>query len=214
MSNRAITILAGATLLVGVLIGRATADPGDTPAAKPKQITGQALDPKAYPRTKAGAATAAQAYNDALLGRVGLMSPEERRAVVGAVSSDAMRGPIAKTVEEAAQAYVKLYDLPKDREQVVSRVAPLGYRVLSFTKDSARVEIWSTGVFGKPGVGHGIISLFDTGALDLAWERGAWRLAGIPQDGDTPTPVADNPQASTDLLNATKDLQEFSHAAR
>jgi hypothetical protein len=213
MSNKAAAILAGTAVLVGVLIGRASADTSGGNSPKPKQITAQALDPKAYPRTKAGAATAAQAYDEVIV-RAGLMTSEERRAVVGAISSDAMRDQIAKSAEEGAQVAVKLFDLPKDQAQVVDRVAPLGYRVLSFTKDSARVEIWSTGVVGKPGVGHGITSQFNTTTFDLAWERGAWRLAGTPQSKDGPAPVADNPEVSTQLLDAVKDLQEFSHAAR
>jgi hypothetical protein len=213
MSNKAVTILAGATLLVGVLIGRASASDGGSSAPKPKPVTGQALDPTAYPRTKAGAATAAQAYDEFIV-RAGFMTPDQRRAVVDAISSNAMRDQIAKSAEEGAQVYVKLFDLPKDQAQVVSRVAPLGWRIVSFTKDSARVDIWSTGVFGKPGVGHGITSQFNTTTFDLAWERGAWRLAGTPQGKDGPTPVADNPEGATELITAVKDLQEFTHVAR
>ncbi|MGH9008633.1 MAG: hypothetical protein ACRDYF_02165 [Acidimicrobiia bacterium] len=212
MSNKAAAILAGTAVLVGVLIGRASADTGGT-AAPTKQVTGQALDPKAYPRTKEGAATAAAAYDDVIV-RAGLMTPQQRREVVAEISTDAMRDQIAKSAEEGAQVAVKLFDLPKDQAQVVVRGAPLGYRVLSFTKDSARVEIWSTAVVGKPGVGHGITSQFTTTAFDVAWERSAWRLAGTPQSKDGPTPLADNSEASTQLLAAVKDLQEFSHVAR
>lgn len=213
MSNKAAAILAASAVLVGVLIGRASADTGTKPAPEPKQITGQALDPKAYPRTKQGAATAAQAYSEAGM-RAVFMSSAEGRAVIDAFSSDAMRDQLAKELEEATAAFSKLFDLPNGEGQVVNRSAPLGYRVVSFTKDSARVEIWTATVFGKPGVGNGIAPIFKTATLDLAFERGAWRLAGLPQSKDGPTPIADNPEASSSVLSAVKDLQEFSHAAR
>jgi hypothetical protein len=214
MSNKAAAILAGTAVLVGVLIGRASADTGGGNSPKPKQVTAQALDPKAYPRTKAGAATAAQAYDDALGRAAFFMTADERTTVVQAISSDAMRDQIAKDEDQVAQVGVKLFDLPKDQGQVVARVAPLGYRVVSFTNDSARVEIWSATVLGKPGVGHGVITQFSTKTFDLAWERSAWRLAGTPQSKDGPTPVADNPQAISDVAAAVRDMQEFSHAAR
>src|SRR5258708_7747952 len=103
MSNKAAAILAGAAVLVGVLLGRASADTGAGNSPKPKQIiVGQALDPKAYPRTKAGAATAGQAYDDVIV-RAGLMTAEERRAVLQVISTDAMRDQIAKSAEEGAQ---------------------------------------------------------------------------------------------------------------
>lgn len=213
MSNKAAAILAGAAVLVGVLIGRASADTAGTPLPKPKQITGQALDPKAYPRTKAGAATAAQAYDEALF-RAAVMASDERQSLINTISSDAMRDQIGKDEEQVAQVAAKVFDLPTGQAQVVERIAPLGYRIVSFTTDSARVEIWSLTVFGKPGTGHGITPQFNTRTFDLAYERGAWRLAGTPQSKDGPTPVADDSQASSDLLGATKDLQEFSHAAQ
>ncbi len=213
MSNKTAAILAGTAVLVGVLIGRASADTVGAAAPKAKQVTGQALDPKSYPRTKEGAATAAAAYSDVFL-RAALVSAEERRALIDAISSDTMRDQIGREEDEAAQAAGKLFDLPKEQANVLGRIAPLGYRVVSFTNDSARVEIWTLMLLGKPDVGHGIPPQFPTASVDLAWERSAWRLAGTPQGKDGPTPVADNPQASALLVAAVKDLQEFSHAAR
>ncbi len=213
MNNKAAAVLAGAALLIGGLIGRASASDHTPASPKPKPSIGQALDPTRYPRTKAGAATAAAAYDDAL-GSAVLMNPEQRQAVIETISSDAMREQIAKDEEETVQVAAKVFDLPKDQAQVVSRHAPLGFRVVSFTNDSATVEIWSVTVLGKPGVGHGPISQFSTSIVDLAFERGAWRLAGTPQTKDGPTPVTDNPEASAQLLASVKDLQEFTHEAR
>lgn len=213
MSNKAAAILAGAALLVGGLIGRASASDATPPTPKPKQITGQALDPKAYPRTKQGAATAAQAYDEALGKAAFVMTADERRAVVDTISSAAMREQIAKDVEQAAQVAAKAFDLPNGQSQLVVRMAPMGYRVVSFTEDSVRVETWTATVFGKPGVGHGVITQFKTTTIDLAWEKG-WRLAGTGQAKDGPTPVADNPEAAAAVAAAVKDLQEFTYAAR
>jgi hypothetical protein len=213
MSNKAAAILAGTAVLVGVLIGRASANTGGPAAAKPKPITGQALNPAAYPRNPGGAATAAQAYNEAFMGAA-LMTPEERRRVLATVTNDAMREQVVKEADQAAELLTKLFDLPKDQGQVVHRVAPLGWRVLSYTNDSARVELWTVTVFGKPGVGNGIAPIFKTATYDLGWERSAWRLAGLPQSKDGPTPTADNPQATSDVLSVVKDTQEFTHEAR
>src|SRR5581483_689340 len=146
-------------------------------------------------------------YNDALF-RASLKTPDQRRAVIEAISTDAMRDQIDKDEDQGAAVAAKVFDLPKDEGQVVGRITPLGYRVVTFTKDSARVEIWTLTLLGKSGVGHGIPPQFSTATVDLAWERGAWRVAGSPQTKDGPTPLGDSPQASSDLLNATKDLQE------
>jgi hypothetical protein len=211
MSNKAAAILAGAALLVGGLIGRASADTGNASKPKPGQITGQALDPRAYPRTKSGAVTAAQAYNDAFF-RAALM-PDDQRTVVETISSDAMRAQIVNEETEAAQAAATIFDLPKERAKVVGRMTPIGYRVVSFSTDSARVEIWTLMLLGNPGVGHGIPPQFRTATVDLTWEREAWRLTGTPQGKDGPAPVADNPDAGNDVVAAVKDFQEYSHAA-
>jgi len=215
MSNKAAAILAGTAVLVGVLIGRASADGGGAskPAAEVEQAKGVAPDPKAYPRTMKGAATAAEAYNDTFMAAA-LMTPEERRQVIGTISNDAMRDQILREGDQAAELLTKLFDLPKGRGQVVRRVAPLGWRVLSFTEDSARVELWTVTVFGKPGVGNGIAPIFKTATYDLGWERSAWRLAGLPVSKDGPSSVANNPEASAAVASAAKDLQEFTHAAR
>jgi len=216
MSNKAAAILAASAVLVGVLIGRASADTGSgasRPAAEVEQAKGDVPDPKAYPRTMKGAATAAQAYNDTFMAAA-LMTPEERRQVIGTISNDAMRDQILREGDQAAELLTKLFDLPKDRGQVVRRVAPLGWRVMSFTEESARVELWTVTVFGKPGVGNGIAPIFKTATYDLGWERSAWRLAGLPVSKDGPTPLADNPEASAAVGATVKDLQEFTHAAR
>jgi hypothetical protein len=215
MSNKTAAILAGAALLAGGLIGRASADTGGghPSTAKPAPAIGQGLDPKAYPRTKQGAATAAQAYDDALLQAV-FSTPEERRTVVDTISSQAMRDQITKDEDQSVAIYTKAFDLPRGLDEVVLRVAPLGWRVVTFTNDSARVETWTIAVGGKPGVGNGIVSNFKTSTIDLVWERGAWRLAGSPQGKDGPTPVADNPEAGAQLLTAVRDMQEFTHVAR
>lgn len=140
MSNRAVTILAGATLLVGVLIGRASASDGGEPnASKASMSAPQRLDPKSYLRTKTGAVNAAVAYDDAIV-RAVFMTPDERRKVVNLISNDAMRDQILKDEEGAAAAMAKLSG-PK-----VLRRAPLGYRVPTFTKDFAKVEFWQAAV--------------------------------------------------------------------
>jgi hypothetical protein len=215
MSNKAAAILAGTALLIGGLIGRASANTGGAPSTpSPKRGAAQALDPKAYPRTKEGAATAAQAYDDALGRAAFFMTADQRRSVVDTISSTAMLDQIAKDEEQAAEVGAKAFDLAKDQGQLVERAAPLGYRVVSFTADSARVETWTATVFGKPGVGHGVTAQFKTTTIDLAWERSAWRLAGTPQGKDGPTPASDNAEASAAVAVAVRDLQEFTHVAR
>jgi hypothetical protein len=213
MTNRTVTILAAGTLLVGVLIGRASANDGGKQTTKPSVPVSGNLDPKSYPHTKEGAASAAQRYYDALF-RAAMSSPEQRRAVVDEVANAAMRQEITKTVDQTAEALAKLFDLPKDQAQVVTRFAPLGYRVLSYTGQSARIDLWALALFGKPDVGHGIAPQYKTATFDLSWERSAWRLAGSGEIKDGPTPIPDNPQAGADLATAVKDMQEFDHVAR
>jgi len=206
MSNKAAAILAASAALVGVLIGRASADTGGPPGPKPTQITGQALDPKAYPRTKEGAVSAALAYDKAIV-RAVFMTPDERRKVIDLISNDAMRDQILKDEEGAAASAAKLSG-PK-----VLRSAPLGYRVPTFTRDLAKVEFWNAVVGGQPAVGEGVISGFITKTVELGWERGAWRLAGNPMGKDGPSPEANNTEAGNRVVAAAETFEELNHVA-
>jgi hypothetical protein len=212
MSNRTVAIIAGATLLVGVLIGRASASGEGTNTQQTTPAAVTSLDPKNYPRTKEGAATAAAAYNDAFF-KAALMQPDQRQAVVEGIATGAMKAQIANETDEAAAVAAKLFDTSQRNSDVAARMAPLGYRVVTFSKDSARVNIWTLMLLGKPDVGHGIPPQFRTATVDLAWEEGAWRLAGTPQGKEGPTPRPDDTRASTDVLIAVNELQEYSHAA-
>ncbi|MEW6155203.1 MAG: hypothetical protein AB1673_14645 [Actinomycetota bacterium] len=209
MSNKTAAALGTGLLLVGLLIGRASANDGGTSAPKPKpeQTTSSGLDPKSYPRTKAGAVTAAAAYDDVIV-RAVFMTPEERRKVVNLISNDAMRDQILKDEEGAAAALGKVNG-PK-----VLRRAPLGYRVPTFTKDFAKVEFWQAAVGGQPGVDEGVISGFITKTVELGWERGAWRLAGNPTGKDGPSPEPNNLEASNRIVAEARTFEELDHVAR
>jgi len=176
MSNKAAAVLAGAAVLVGVLIGRASASDHSPSAPKPKTISGQNVDPATYPHRMSGAASAAEAYSEAL-GRTTLLSAAERRTLVETISTAAASGQILKEQEEADQLTEQTFDLPRDAGQFVVRHAPLGYRFRSYTPDMARVEIWGVGVVGNPASATG---------RRPASRRRPWSFAGSGQRGVCP----------------------------
>jgi hypothetical protein len=90
--------------------------------------------------------------------------------------------------------------------QLVSRAIPVGYRVVHYDGDTARVAVWLNGLEGAAGATSTmpVVSSWMTDTVDLRWTHGDWKWSGFVQS-QGPTPVG--------TVNAPSDWQDIADAA-
>jgi hypothetical protein len=213
---RLVACLAAATLLLGlgILIGRASA--GDD---RPQVTAGPGPDrtvagvPAGFRRSEEGAVAAASAFSKAV-DAVLFAPPVERRKALATMTTEEARQEVIDATEKIARAVAKGYGLPQSARKVVSRGAFLGYRVAGYSGDSAQVELWGVGIAGRAG-GPNPKGGWGTSTVDLRWVGGDWRLAGVIEARDGPTPeTAGRPTPAAQFVNEFRSFREVdNHAA-
>lgn len=90
--------------------------------------------------------------------------------------------------------------------RLVSRAIPVGYRVVHYDGDSARIAVWLNGLEGAAGGSSTmpVVSSWVTDTVDLRWSHGDWKWSGFVQS-QGPTPVG--------TVNAPSDWQDIADAA-
>lgn len=165
--------LAVALFALGAIVGRAS-QPG-VPAertASPAPASRVAPRPHAAVRTPAGAVSAATAFLDTLRWDV-LLDGARRRA---ALERFAARGASARLDARLSPGLPALRDAVSARP-VVARPVPVGYRVRRFTARRAVVSVWGMALFGS--AAYEPVTQWATSTLQLAWQRGEWRVAAM-----------------------------------
>jgi hypothetical protein len=201
-----VALLAVVLVALGMALGR-SADPspqGGQPPERPGQLAGpdgqespgtrlhagptgvEAGVPVGYEQSEAGAVAAATQYVVAFGGELAL-DDQRRRDALQSVASEAG----ARRLEEQlgpgfaiVRDYLDQVVAPGDR--VVMRTVPAGYRITSFAREQAVVEVWAAGML--VGLGEPIRMVdWTTSTIHLRWERGDWRVEEIDtQDGPHP----------------------------
>jgi hypothetical protein len=132
-------------------------------------------------QTAAGAAAAATAFVTAIDYRV-MVDDRRRRAAVSRFAAPGATTALAAQLThglDALRTSVAAGD-------VVSAPALLGYRVRRFTPNRASVSVWGVLLFGT--ALEPARSLWRTSTVELAWWKGAWRVARhIGRDGPSAT---------------------------
>jgi hypothetical protein len=192
-SHRGLLLVAGlvTVVVVAVVVTRATSGRGaDRPA-----VAGAVAD--------RGAAQAAASEESALEAGVALatlmarlypLEPAAARAVAEDVASDAYRPTLVVAVDaELVPLQRRVADLaghPVYRQNV------LAVRLDSHAPPRATVSAWVMVIAGQAEVDGNAMATFATVTVELAFERGAWRLDGTaevrgpsPQVGDAPSTV-------------------------
>jgi hypothetical protein len=212
LKARVVAALAAATLLLGlgIVIGRASA--GGRPPV-PEVIAGPgpgrivAGVPMGFTRSEEGAVAAASAFSKAVDAAL-FATPSDRRKTLAAMTTEEARRQVTEATERIARVVAKGYGLPQSARKVVSRGAVLGYRVARYTTDSAEVELWGVGIAGRAG-GPNPKSGWGTSTVELRWVGGDWRLAGVIEARDGPTPEATgSPTPAAQFVNEARSFRE------
>jgi hypothetical protein len=88
---------------------------------------------------------------------------------------------------------------------------PLGYQVVSFSADAARIAVWSLTSGGNAAT---LESHFGTGTLWLSWEGGDWKLAafGVADGPVLPAPRDQSPSASAYVVSQIAQVGRLRYA--
>lgn len=189
-----------AALVVGVTAGlavnrgseapAAAAVPAPEPAARATVSTGPGPSstsggmPIGFAHDEAGARAAAMAYASASQ-RWLYLSDEDVELAVAAISTE-VAGP-GLTREVLEEVRVARESLAASAGRVWWIVRPVAVRVETYAAQRARVAVWTVTVLSASDVALPQ-SDWVTATVDLAWERGDWRVDGIV-DVPGPTPM-------------------------
>jgi hypothetical protein len=129
-----------------------------------------------------------------LMARLYPLDPAAARAVAEDVASDAYRPTLVAAVDaELVPLQRRVAGLAG---QPVYRQNVLAVRLVSHAPPRATVSVWVMVVAGQADVDGNAMATFATVTVELALERGAWRLDGTteargpsPQVGDAPSTV-------------------------
>lgn len=126
-----------------------------------------------------------------------LLDREHRRATVERFVARDARTRIAGQLEDAAQA-IQVGGVASE----VVRSAPIGYRVLRFSRSRAVVETWELVIRGASESAPGIVSAHSR--VTLLWQNG-WRIADVAVNGGAGL------RSTTDVATADDLYRSFRH---
>ncbi|GAB3961772.1 hypothetical protein [Streptomyces sparsus] len=227
-----LTVVGVVVLLVAALAFATRSGSGgeadDKPAdqARPTAPTGVAPVqgaggiPSGFARTEQGAQSAAANYAVALVSAE-IIQPGARPEIVQKVfvpaKADDMRARMDKAYSAAFLDKLGLQDdgTAPSGSTYVSRTVPVGTKVVSYSSESADLEVWCTGIYGLAGEESTTPVTTDwfTMKLKLAWVDGDWRVESFAQEAG-PAPVNGDLRASSadDIAEAVEGYGGFTYA--
>lgn len=204
-------------LLLGLLIGRATAPTGSGPAPVPAKDGGagtRAGVPVGFPRTPTGAATAVAAYQRSFASPAILRAGVLRRRIEAVATPDYVDEMLAANSpgEQRLASGPIGAGLVKGLQTLYAAV-PVGYRIESFSPQRARVLTWGFTLLGNVATVEPAAYFGITHTL-LLWSEGEWKIAET-QAGFGPTPklaTPPGPLGAYNVLNLATRLKSYALA--
>lgn len=141
--------------------------------------------PVGYPRTGAGAVTAAVNWV-ASFPRLMRLNPLSLQNTLIDLMSEA---GASTGVDEAVEDYFVLFEElgPEFRDRVWLE-SPLQTSVVAHTDDSATVAVWSVLVTGGGPTNETVVSIWRTHHIEVVWEHDDWKIETVQvSEGPTPT---------------------------
>ncbi|WP_435245260.1 hypothetical protein [Streptomyces sp. NRRL F-5630] len=187
---------------------------------KPAQTPNASGVPAGYPRTKAGAESAAANYTVAL-GSDGMYVTDRRHAILDSLytksAATKKKGPLDQAYSQDILGRVGLEPdgSAPEGQTFVSRSVPVGTRSTAYTDSASTVEVWYMALIGLAGTDttHPVTTTWQTMVLDLQWVDGDWKIVKDSQrNGPTPVPGDDRASASDEISKAIEGYGGFTYA--
>jgi hypothetical protein len=154
----------------------------------------EAPEPRREP-TQAGAGRfAADALSSLADGRL-LSDAELRRKVVARIAEPHYRAELRPLFDRTYRYLGDLLGAASGDDQVVLRMAPLGYRVEAFGDGHATVAVWQVTLLATPQ--RAPIAAWATSRAELSWGKDGWRVERFGVDAPGPTPSVLAPATGT-----------------
>lgn len=124
-----------------------------------------------------------------------------RSDMIGEIAADRFAPRLAKTsARQLDELMVQVGSAELTPSELIWDELPLTAKVTRSATDLPRVRVWSVLVVGAPGIGVPR-QAWRTVTVDVAWERGDWRVAGwSAEPGPTPVVVDPTDTASIDAV--------------
>lgn len=175
--------------------------------------------PVGYPKTRAGAQSAAVNYAVAY-GSADMFVAERRRQIVGAIVERSRREDLLRQLDQAFTAVARGYQLdesgrPPNGLTFVSRTAPIGVRLVEYGGGRATVEVWTTGIVGLAGEGSPmpVTEAWSTSTVRLEWHDRDWKwVSFVQRDGPVPMSGMQPPSGPDEVVAGVQGFSELQYA--
>lgn len=200
-------------LVIGFLIGRATAPGGSSPgvAIRPRDPGPTRLVsgvPVGYAHTEEGAAAAALNYG-AVAARREFLNSRRRKIILGIAATPAFAREYERLASPGLAAALRgpLGQGFKAGAPTIYQSAPLAYRVVSYTPQRATISGWGIALSGNT-IGFAPQVDFETTTSTLTWSDGDWKVSG-GSSTDGPTPRLSEQSKPTPASQLIQSLQSL-----
>jgi hypothetical protein len=171
-----------------------------------------------YAHSRQGAVAAAANYARVLSSSL-IMETTRRRLAIDTLAAPDARARLQRTFDQVVVSLRKGFGVTgaaDDGTQVLLRTTPVGWRMDSYSRGTARVAIWVTSVAGSLGGAQGPVPVregWGTTTIVLRWVEGDWKLLDS-KTTDGPLPIADvaPPTAAAELILQADEFKEFTYA--
>ncbi|MFD9092566.1 hypothetical protein [Streptomyces collinus] len=235
-SSRGLVTVVGVVVLLIAAIAFANRGDGSSSGDSPKKEqpkaaatgasgtrpvqTKTATIPSGFTHTQQGAQSAAANYAVALVS-ADILKPSWRSTIVSQVFAADQQSSLT---DKFNKAYDKrfLTNLGLDQNgnasaghTYVSRTAPLGTKLTSYSDSTATAEVWCTGLYGTAGSDsrNPVTSDWFTMTFQLRWENGDWKVGDFSsKDGPAPVPGDDKASNADQMAKAVEEYGGFTYA--
>ena len=222
-----------AVLVLGVLARPKSQPPAAQPQALPPVAAPTATVPTAagasrteagvpvgYPETQAGAVAAATNYLVAFT-QPRMFQPLVRMQVLTVLAGPERAPELIRSVDPGMQRAAQTLQVDPNTGtssmgELVSRLVPVGYKVVSYSNGRARVAIWGTSLAGVAGASSSVpvVNSWATDTVDLEWD-GDWKWAGfVEADGPTPVGTVNPPSPWADIADAATGFIPYGYGSQ
>ncbi|MYW15503.1 hypothetical protein GT039_07845 [Streptomyces sp. SID2955] len=236
-SKSLVTVVGVVVLLIAAIAfanrgGGSSSDEASTKDGRPQAATTAASGsrpvetktaniPTGFPHTAQGAQSAAANYAVAL-GSAEMFNTAWRHEIVNTVYAPDAAATRLAAMDSAysSQEFLTNIGLAKDGsppagQTFISRVVPVGTKILTSGADTAKVEVWYTSLFGLSGEAskNPVTESWYTTTYALTWADNDWKISS-EQQKDGPVPVGRDQKASTadDMTKAVEEYGGFTYA--